>query len=211
MGRLFQTRRQREREERRDRLKATREAEESLQLLRARVSDIRKEAEGHWAEALRAQSSGQVELAKHRLASYRAAQGLLQRMETKALWVEQAVRNLQSAATDAEVAGVMERLSTSTLRLPERVDRALRAAKQVMKGSKSADQAWAAIGEDPDLAGAASDPALPSLADLESRLLRESLSVGADDVGRRIQQGLEQARAASAKARDAEPGAADPR
>lgn len=109
-GDLFKSKKQREREERKQKRRATRRVDNALDDIRRRIGELRKKRDADWAAARGYLKDGQKSAAARSVKACRATEMLMNRLDRKAWLWEQKVTNLGAAETDTEMAAALQEM-----------------------------------------------------------------------------------------------------
>lgn len=198
MGKLFMTKEGRRKEERRERRKAFREAENAVDSVKDRIKKMDREAKKQWGEAREAMKSGQKAVAKRLITSYRAAQVLMTKLEQKRWVFEQYVTKMEMAKSDQEFAEALGSLNKVVSVDPEKVADVFEASQDILGEQVDSDRFWAKLYEkEMDGAVGALEDNIPSIEELSKQLEQEAaVEVGGgsaervnDQIDSRIGQG----------------------
>ncbi len=110
-GDLFKSKKERERDKKKQRRKAFREAEGSVDAVKDRIAKMKREHDASWAEARRYLKDGQKAAAQRSLQACRASDMMISKLEMKRWVFEQLLTKLELAKTDQEFAGSLEALN----------------------------------------------------------------------------------------------------
>ena len=191
MGWFFKSRKQREREARKDRRRAFREADTCLSQVEQQIHKIQAEADRTWDQAKQAAQSGRAPEKQRHLTAYRRNQGLLARLEQKK-WVFQQFRaKMEMCRTDQDFAAALASLNKVTHIDPEQVEDVIEATRDIIGQQEDAEQIWnmeynTEVGE----AQAALQDHVPSMDELEAQLDAEAVS-GIGEAGREVDAAIE--------------------
>jgi hypothetical protein len=199
---FFKTKKEREREIRKDRRRAYRQAENSIQDVKDRVKRMEKDAAAEWQKARDAMKEGKQVVAQRALTSYRAAQVLMTKLDQKRWVFEQYLMKMEAAGTDAEFATALAAVNKVTDINPELVEDVFDTAGELLGEQQDADNFWASLySKEMEGASGKLEEHIPSMEDLTLTLEQE---VAADisgtsakvssDLERRIGSGQEKVR-----------------
>ena len=175
MGNLFKSKKERQRQERRDRRRAFREAENTIDEIKDRVKGMQREADKQWAEAREAIKAGQKAVAQRLLTSYRAAQVLTTKLEQKRWVFEQYLAKMQMAQSDQEFSSALAAVNKVVKIDPEQVADVFETSADLLGEQVDADRFWARLYEkEMDGASGALEDHIPSLDELSSQLEQEA-------------------------------------
>lgn len=185
MSNLFKSKKAREREERKERRKAFRQAENALDDVKERQRSLEKEADKQWAAAREATKAGEKEKVRRTLTGYRATQVMLTKMEQKRWVFEQYLTKMDMARTDAEFTDALVKVNAVTKVDPEKTEDVFDASNELLGEQSDSDRFWERLYEK-ESGGAASkmEEHLPSMDDLTSQLEEEAaIEIGGGQAG----------------------------
>lgn len=185
MSRLFKSGKARKREERKERRKAFRQAENALDAVKERQRILEKEADKQWVSAREATRAGEKEKVHRFLTGYRASQVLLTQMEQKRWVFEQYLTKMNMARTDAEFTEALAKVNAVTKVDPEKTEDVFDASNDLLGEQADSDRFWDRLYEK-ESGGAASkmQEHLPSMEDLASQLEEEAaIEIGEGQAG----------------------------
>jgi hypothetical protein len=171
---LFKSKKAREREERRDRRHAFRQAENAVDDVKDRIKAMEKESKKHWDAAREALKSGQKAAAQRALTGYRASQVLATKMEQKRWVFEQYLVKMQAAQTDNDFVAALGALNKVVKIDPERVEDVFDTAQDILGEQVDSDRFWDKLyGKEMEGATGALEDRIPSMEELSSQLEQE--------------------------------------
>lgn len=172
---FIKTKKEKEREARKDRRRAYRQAENAVQDVKDRVTRMEKDAGSDWQKAREALKEGRQAAAQRALTSYRAAQVLMTKLEQKRWVFEQYLMKMETAGTDAEFATALAAVNKVTEINPERVEDVFDTASELLGEQQDADRFWSTL-YDKEMEGAAGnlEDRIPSLDELTKALEQET-------------------------------------
>jgi hypothetical protein len=185
MSNLFRSKKARERDERRDRRKAFRQAENALDYVKERQRSLEREADTQWTAAREATKAGEKEKTRRALTSYRGTQVMLTRIEQKRWVFEQYLNKMEMARTDQEFTAALNRVNLVTKVDPEATADVFEASQELLGEQADSDRFWERLYEK-ESGGAASklEEHFPSMDELDKQLEEEAaLEVGSGQVG----------------------------
>ena len=192
MSKLFKTKRERERETRRDRRRAFRDAENRIDDVKDRITQMNKDAGKQWDQAREALKSGQKAAAQRCLTSYRAAQVLMTKLEQKRWVFEQYLTKMQVAQTDQEFADALAAVNKVVEINPERVEDVFESSRDILGEQMDADRFWAKLyDKEMDGATGALEDHIPSVDELNSQLEDEAAAEVGGGTAERVNSELE--------------------
>ena len=180
MSHLFKSKKQREREDRRDRRKAFRHAENALDDVKERIRNMDREASTQWEQAREAMKGGERDKARRLLQGYRASQILAAKMEQKRWVFEQTLLKMDNARTDQEFASALAAVNAVTRIDPEKVENVFEKAGELLGEQETSDAIWKKL-HDKEVSRSTHDldDQLPGLDELEKQIEDEaSLETG---------------------------------
>jgi hypothetical protein len=192
MGFLFKSAKEREREEKRERRKAFRQARRAADGVGERIALLDREARKHWKEAREALQSGEKPRAQRLLTSYRQAQVLMVKLEQKRWVFESWLARLESAESDRQFSEALEKVNAIMEIDPDRVADVFDEAGDLLDEQMESDRFWQGLYEK-TAAGAEGvmEDHIPSMEDLEQQLGDEA-AAGGDRAVERVNGELDQ-------------------
>jgi len=171
---FFKTAREKNREIRKDRRRAFRQAENAVEDVKSRAKRMEKSAEADWQKAREALKEGKQAAAQRALTSYRAAQVLATKLEQKRWVFEQYLMKMETAGTDAEFANALAAINKVTDINPEMVEDVFDTAGELLGEQQDVDRFWTSL-YDKEMEGAAGtlEDRLPSMEELTKTLEQE--------------------------------------
>ncbi len=199
MGFLFKSAKERERESRRARRKAFRQAEGAVADVKDRVRKIEREAEKEWEKGSAAMQAGKKAEAHRAVIGYRAAQVLITKLEQKRWGFEQYLMKMETAQTDQEFASALDGVNKVVEINVDLVEDIFEASQEILGEQQDAEKFWSSLYDrEMDGAEGSLEGHVPSVEDLTSMLEGEAAGeVGvtsrnvAGDLETRIGAGLE--------------------
>lgn len=186
MGNLFKTKKQRERDERKQRRRAFRDAENQIDDVKERIRTMERDAKKQWEQAREAIKAGQKAAAQRHLTSYRAAQALMTKLEQKRWVFEQYLTKMEVARSDQEFADALAAVNKVTQIDPERVADVFETSQDILGEQMDSDRFWSKLYEK-EMSGAEGslEDYIPSMDELEKQLESEaSVEIGGEAVQR---------------------------
>ena len=177
---FFKTKKERERQMRKDRRRAFRQAENAVLEVKDRAKRMEKDADADWQKAREALKEGKQAAAQRALTSYRAAQVLMTKLEQKRWVFEQYLMKMETAGTDAEFASALAAVNKVVDINPEMVEDVFDTAGELLGEQQDADRFWATV-YDKEMEGAVGgmQERIPSMAELTKALEQEvSVEIG---------------------------------
>lgn len=171
---FFKTRKEKEREARREKRHALRRAEGAVDETNERIKRLEKEAQADWQRAKDAAKEGQQAAAQRALTSYRSAQVMITKLEQKKWVFRQVLMKLETAGTDAEFAKALGMVNKVTDINVEMVEDVFDEAGDLLSEAGDTDKFWAQMyGKEVEGSTAALQDHIPSMEDLEKALQEE--------------------------------------
>lgn len=171
---FFKSKKEKEREARREKRHALRRAEGTIEEVTARIARMEKDADAEWARAREAAKEGKQAAAQRALTAYRAAQVLITKLEQKKWVFKQVLMKLETAGTDADFAqalGMMNKVTNINVDLVEDV---FDEAGDLLAEAGDADKFWAQVyGKEVEGTQGALQDHIPSMEELEKNLQEE--------------------------------------
>jgi hypothetical protein len=175
MSILFKSKKERERQDRRDRRHAFRQAESAVDEVKDRIKQMGRDADKQWTQARDALKAGQKAAAQRLLTSYRASQVLMTKLEQKRWVFEQYLTKMQVAQTDNEFAKALESVNKVTHIDPERVADVFEASQDILGEQVDSDRFWSKLYEkEMDGATGSLEDRIPSIDELSKQLEAEA-------------------------------------
>jgi len=186
MGRLFRSKKDRMKDERRARRRAFRQAENAIEDVKDRIKQMDREAKQQWDQAREALKAGQKAAAQRQLTSYRAAQVLATKLEQKRWVFEQHLMKMEAAQTDSEFANALAAVNKVVQIDPDAVADVFDAAQDLLGEQVDADRFWSKLYEkEMDGASGALEDHIPSLEEMSSQLEQEAaVEIGGESAER---------------------------
>jgi hypothetical protein len=175
MSFLFKSKKQRERDSRKERRRAFRQAENAVDEVKERIARLDKEATKQWDQAREAMKGGEREKARRLLQGYRSSQVLATKMEQKRWVFEQYLLKMENAKTDQEFASSLAAVNRVTTIDPELVENVFAEAGDLLEEQAEADQFWKQLyNEERGQAQRGLEGQLPDLDALERQIEEEA-------------------------------------
>lgn len=189
---FFKTKKERERQMRKDRRRAFRQAENAVLEVKDRAKRMEKDAEADWQKAREALKEGKQAAAQRALTSYRAAQVLMTKLEQKRWVFEQYLMKMETAGTDAEFASALAAVNKVVDINPEMVEDVFDTAGELLGEQQDADRFWSTI-YDKEMEGAVGglQDRIPTIEEL-SKALEQEVSVEIGGAAAKTASELEQ-------------------
>ena len=175
MSFLFKSKKAREREERRDRRKAFRQAENAIDSVKDRLVNMEREASKQWDAAREAMKAGEKEKARRMLTGYRATQVMLTKLEQKRWVFEQYLTKMEVARTDNEFASALAQVNKVTLIDPEAVADVFETSRELLDEQLDTERFWNRLYEKESGSAASNlEEHLPTMEQLEQQIAEEA-------------------------------------
>ena len=189
---FFKTKKERERQMRKDRRRAFRQAENAVLEVKDRAKRMEKDADADWQKAREALKEGKQAAAQRALTSYRAAQVLMTKLEQKRWVFEQYLMKMETAGTDAEFASALAAVNKVVAINPEMVEDVFDTAGELLGEQQDADRFWSTI-YDKEMEGAVGglQDRIPTIEEL-SKALEQEVSVEIGGAAAKTASELEQ-------------------
>ena len=174
LGDLFKSRKDRERDERKKRRKAFREAESAVDKVKERVTKLKRERDNSWKEARAYLKDGQKSAAQRSLQSVRANELMVSKLQQKQWVFEQLLTKLELAKTDQEFSQALGGINTVIEIDPDVVADVLDEVQDKLGEQVDVDKIWERA-HDKEMAGVTdtASETVPSLEDMETQLADE--------------------------------------
>jgi len=175
MGSLFKSKKEREREGRREERRAFRQAENAIEDVKDRIREMEESAKKQWDQAREAAKAGQKAVMNRLLISYRAQQVLVTKLEQKRWVFEQYFTKLQAAHSDQQFSKALAAINKVVKIDPEKVADVFEEAQDLLGEQIETDRFWEKLyeKETEGAAGALGDR-IPSVEELSAQLEEEA-------------------------------------
>ena len=187
MGGLFKSKKERERDARKDRRHAFRQAENAIEDVKDRVRQMDKDASKQWDKARGHLKAGEKAAAQRVLISYRAQQVLMTKLEQKRWVFEQYFTKLQAAQSDQQFSDALAAINKVVKIDSERVADVFEEAQDLLGEQVDTDRFWDKLYEkETEGASGALEDRIPSVEELGRQLEQEAAAEvggGADKAG----------------------------
>ncbi len=171
---FFKSKKEKEREARREKRHALRRAEGTIEEVTARIARMEKDADAEWARAREAAKEGKQAAAQRALTAYRAAQVLITKLEQKKWVFKQVLMKLETAGTDSEFAKALAAVNKVTNINVEMVEDVFDEAGDLLAEAGDTDKFWSQMyGKEVEGSKEALKDHIPSMEDLEKTLQEE--------------------------------------
>lgn len=175
MSNLFKSKKQRERDARKERRRAFRQAENAVDDVKQRIQRLDKEASQQWEQAREAMKGGEREKARRLIQGYRASQILATKMEQKRWVFEQYLLKMENSKTDQEFAASLAAVNRVTHIDPEKVQNVFEEASDLLEEQAETDHFWKQLyNEESGEAQRGLEGQLPDLDALERQIEEEA-------------------------------------
>ncbi|MBN1672420.1 MAG: Snf7 family protein [Kiritimatiellae bacterium] len=175
MARLFMSKDGRRKQERRERRRAFRDAENAIENVKDRAKQMDREAKKQWDEARQALKAGEKAKAQRLLTSYRAAQVLMTKLEQKRWVFEQYMTKMEMAQSDQEFSQALGAINKVVKIDPENVADVFETAQDLLGEQMDSDRFWSKLYEkEMDGAAGALEDRIPSVDELSQQLEQEA-------------------------------------
>ena len=142
LGDLFKSKKEREKEDRKRRRKAFRDAENAIDTVKARIGTMKADRDKAWAEARQYLKAGQKAAALRCLQSVRAGELMMDQLEKKRWVFQQLTTKLELARTDQEFSGALAAINTVIEIDPEVVADVLSDVQDKLGEQVDVDKIW---------------------------------------------------------------------
>ena len=165
---LFMSKKAREREARRERRHAFRDAEKAVDDVKEQQQRLEREAQKHLEAVRAAKKAGEKGTANRALVSYRAALTLAMKLEQKRWVFEQYLVKMETAQSDEQFASALAAINKVVKIDPENVADVFDASQDILGEQVDADRFWSRLYEK-EMAGAAGslEDYVPSMEELD--------------------------------------------
>ena len=168
---LFKSDHERERDKEKKRRKAFRDAEKSVDLVKERISKLKRERDKSWAEARQYLGDGQKAASQRGLQTCRANEMLISKLEMKRWVFEQILSKMELAKSDQDFANALSAINTVVEIDPERVDDVLSEVDGKLGEQVDTDKIWERMyGKEMEGVENKMTDAVPSMEELEKQL-----------------------------------------
>lgn len=175
MTNLFKSKKEREKDARREQRHAFRQAENAIEDVKDRIRQMEKDSKKQWDEARDAMKAGQKAVAQRKLISYRASQVLTTKLEQKRWVFEQYFTKLQAANSDQQFSNALAAINKVIKIDPEKVADVFDAAQDILGEQVDSDRFWERLYEkETEGASGALEDRIPSLDELNKQLQEEA-------------------------------------
>jgi len=174
LGDVFKSKSARDRDKARQRRKAFRQAEGSLDIVKDRIKKLKAERDSAWQQARDYLQDGNKAASQRCLQTYRASELMLRKLDTKRWVFEQLLSKLELAKSDEDFAGALKAIEVVVNVDPEQVDDVLAEVSGKLEEQGDSDQIWSKE-FDREMAGVDSEmtDTVPGLDDMEKQLQDE--------------------------------------
>lgn len=195
MSFLFRTNKQREKDARKERRRAFRQAENAIDEVKERMRRLEREAGKEWETAKAATAKGEEAAVNRTLTAYRGKQVILTQLQRKQWVFEQTLTKLEVSGSDAEFASALELLNKTIAVDPEKLAQGFEGSADILSEQKDAERLWERLyqkeldGVDGELS-----ERIPEMSELRNQLLSEASGEGSDDLAQRLREGQKRVR-----------------
>jgi len=171
LGDLFKSKREREKDKERARRKAFREAERAVDIVKDRVTKLKKERDTAWTDARKYLKDGQKVASQRCLQTVRASELLCAKLEMKRWIFEQLLSKLELAKSDQEFAQAMSAINTVVEIDPETVADVMDEIEGKLGDQVDTDKIWEKMyGKEMEGVQASMTDVVPSIEDMAKQL-----------------------------------------
>ncbi|MEW6078705.1 MAG: hypothetical protein AB1724_12885 [Thermodesulfobacteriota bacterium] len=171
---LFKSKQEREREEAKKRRKAFREAESAVDVVKDRLTKLKKDRDKAWTEARQYLKDGQKAAAQRNLQTVRASEVMMGKLEMKRWVFEQLLTKLELAKTDQDFTQALSAINTVVKIDPEAVADVLDEVQDKLGEQVDTDKIWEKMyGKEMEGAETQMADAIPSTDDMMKQLSDE--------------------------------------
>lgn len=142
LGDLFKSKAERDKEDRKKRRQAFRQAENAVDAVKDRVGALKAERDRSWGEAREYLKSGQKAAAQRCLQSVRANELMVDQLEKKRWVFEQLLTRLESSKTDQEFSQALRAIDAVVEIDPETVAEVLDEVQDKLGEQMDVDKVW---------------------------------------------------------------------
>ncbi len=167
---LFMSKKERERQARRDRRHAFRDAENAVDAVKEQQKRLEKEAQKHLEAVRAAKKAGEKAAANRALVSYRAALTLAMKLEQKRWVFEQYLVKMETAQSDEQFASALAAVNKVVQIAPDRVADVFDASADLLGEQLDSDKFWSKL-YDKEMSGAEGslEDYIPSMEELDKQ------------------------------------------
>jgi len=174
LGDLFKSKKERERDEAKKRRKAFRDAENAVDVVKDRVTKLKRERDKAWAEARQYLKDGQKAAAQRQLQTCRASEMLMSKLEMKRWVFEQLLSKLELAKSDQDFAQALSAINTVVKIDPEAVADVMDEVQDKLGEQVDTDKIWEKVyGKEMEGVETQMTDVIPSMEDMEKQLQDE--------------------------------------
>ncbi len=168
---LFMSKKEREREEAKKRRKAFREAEGAVDVVKERITKLKKDRDRAWTEARQYLKDGQKAAAQRNLQTVRASEVMMGKLEMKRWVFEQLLTKLELAKTDQDFTQALGAINTVVKIDPEAVADVLDEVQDKLGEQVDTDKIWEKMhGKEMEGAETQMTDTIPTTEDMMSQL-----------------------------------------
>ena len=171
LGDLFKSKKDRERDESKKRRKAFREAENAVDVVKYRITKLKKDRDKAWGEARGYLKDGQKAAAQRGLQACRASEMLMAKLEMKRWVFEQLLSKLELAKSDQDFTQALSAINTVVKIDPEAVVDVLDEVQDKLGEQVDTDKIWENVyGKEMEGVETQMTDVIPSIEDMEKQL-----------------------------------------
>ncbi|HUW35575.1 MAG TPA: hypothetical protein VM223_28525 [Planctomycetota bacterium] len=173
-GDLFKSKSERDKEQVKKRRQAFRQAENSVDVVKDRITKLKKERDKAWGEARTYLKDGQKAAANRCLQTCRASEMLMSKLEMKRWVFEQLLTKLELAKTDQEFANALLAINTVVHIDPEQVADVLGEVEDKLGDQVDTDKIWEKMyGKEMEGVNTEMTDVIPSIEEMQKQLQDE--------------------------------------
>ena len=173
-GDLFKSKSERDKEQVKKRRQAFRQAENSVDIVKDRITKLKKERDKAWGEARTYLKDGQKAAANRSLQTCRASEMLMSKLEMKRWVFEQLLTKLELAKTDQEFANALGAINTVVHIDPEQVADVLGEVEDKLGDQVDTDKIWEKMyGKEMEGVNTEMTDVIPSIEEMQKQLQDE--------------------------------------
>jgi len=174
LGDLFKSKKEREHDEAKKRRKAFRDAENAVDVVKDRVTKLKRERDKAWGEARQYLKDGQKAAAQRQLQTCRASEMLMAKLEMKRWVFEQLLSKLELAKSDQDFSQALSAINTVVQIDPEAVADVMDEVQDKLGEQVDTDKIWEKVyGKEMEGVETQMTDVIPSIEDMEKQLQDE--------------------------------------
>jgi len=191
LGDLFKSKKERERDAAKKRRKAFREAENAVDVVKDRVTKLKRERDKSWDEARKYLKDGQKAAAQRCLQACRASEMLMSKLEMKRWVFEQLLSKLELAKSDQDFTQALSAINTVVKIDPEAVADVMDEVQDKLGEQVDTDKIWEKVyGKEMEGVETQMTDVIPSMEDMEKQLQDEvAADLGSSRPIRELEEG----------------------